>query len=95
MLLERGTNQDQQIQYPYLLGYVHFALQEFRVAVDQLQQSDQQDPFILVLLAQSYERLGRLADAREHYQKALKSTSHAVNNAFARRIALRKLASAR
>jgi tetratricopeptide (TPR) repeat protein len=95
MLLDRGTNRDQQIQYPYLLGYVHFVLQDFNVAVEQLRQADQQDPFILVLLAESYERLGRVADARAYYGKALRSTSHAVNNAFARRIALRKLASAR
>jgi len=94
-LLDKGTNRDQQIQYPYLLGYVHFVLHEFDAAVEQLQQSDQQDPFILVLLAESYERLGRVADARAHYGQALRSTSHAVNNAFARRIARQQLASAR
>ena len=64
-------------------------------AVEQLQPSDQQDPFILVLLAESYERLGRVADARAHYGQALRSTSHAVNNAFARRIARQQLVSAR
>jgi tetratricopeptide (TPR) repeat protein len=92
MLLEKGSNRDQQIQYPYLLGYVHLALKEFKAAIEQLSQADQQDPFILVLLGESYDRLGNAATAREYYEKALKSTSHAVNNAFARRIALGKTA---
>ena len=90
-LLDKGTNQDQRPQYPYLVGYVHFFLNEYDGAVTELQKADQSDPFILVLLGQSYEKLGNAARAREHYTKALSSSSHAVNNAFARRIARQRL----
>ena len=83
-LLEKRTNPDQQIQYPYLRGYVHFFLKEYGAAVAALRRADQSDPFILVLLAASYEKLGNQSRAREYDRKALASTSHAVNNAFAR-----------
>jgi tetratricopeptide (TPR) repeat protein len=90
-LLDKGTNPDQQIQQPYVLGYVHFYLKEYGGAVEALQKADASDPFILVLLGEAYEQWGNQARARESYRKALASTSHAVNNAFARRIARRKL----
>jgi tetratricopeptide (TPR) repeat protein len=89
-LLDKGTNPDQQMQYPYLLGYVRFFLKEYGEAATALQQADQSDPFIQVLLAQSYEHVGNQGRANEYYRKALTSTSHAVNNAFARRIARQK-----
>jgi tetratricopeptide (TPR) repeat protein len=90
-LLDKGTNPDQQIQQPYVLGYVHFYLMEYAGAVEALQKADASDPFILVLLGKAYEQLGSQVRARESYRKALASTSHAVNNAFARRIARQKL----
>ena len=90
-LLDKGTNPDQQPQYPYLAGYVHFFLKEYDGAAAELRRADQSDPFIMALLAQSYEKLGDLARAREYYGKALTSSSHALNNAFARRIARQNL----
>jgi len=90
-LIDKGTNPDQEIQHPYLLGYVHFYLKEYGGAVEELQKADASDPFILVLLGEAYEKLGNRVRARESYRKALASTSHAVNNAFARRIARQKL----
>jgi tetratricopeptide (TPR) repeat protein len=90
-LLDKGTNQDQRPQYPYLLGYVHFFLKEYDGAIAELQKADQSDPFILALLGQAYEKTGSPARAREYYGKALLSSSHAVNNAFARRIARQNL----
>jgi tetratricopeptide (TPR) repeat protein len=94
-MLDRGTNTDQQIQYPYLAGYVDFYLKDYAAAMTELQKADQEDPFILLLLAQASEKLGRGAAARDYYGKVLASTSHAVNNAFARPIARQKIASAR
>jgi tetratricopeptide (TPR) repeat protein len=93
-LLDKGTNPDQQIQYEYLLGYDAFYLKEYARAIQALQKADQEDPFILILLAQASEQTGQSQKAREYYQKAFASTSHAVNNAFARPLARRKLASA-
>jgi len=92
MLVEKGPNGDQRPQYAYLAGYVAYYTKDYRRAIVELQQADQEDPFILLLLAQACEHAGDSARAREFYQKVLSSNSHAVNNAFARPIARRKLA---
>jgi len=94
-LLDKGTNPDQQIQYPYLIGYVAFYLKDYAGAIAGLQKADQEDPFVLMLLAQAYERSGKAAIARDYYRKVLASTSHAVNNAFARPLARQKIESTR
>jgi tetratricopeptide (TPR) repeat protein len=91
-LLDNGTNPDQRAQYPYLTGYVAFYAKNYTQAVADLQQADQSDPFIQLLTAEAYEQLGDSAHAREYYGKVLASSSHAVNNAFARPIARRKVA---
>jgi len=92
-LVDKGANPDQRVQYPYLAGYVAFYAKDYRKAVAELQQADQEDPFILLLTAEAYEQLGEASRAREDYRKVLSSNSHAVNNAFARPVAERKLAS--
>jgi tetratricopeptide (TPR) repeat protein len=91
-LLDKGTNPDQQIQYPYLVGYVALYLKDYRGAIAALTQADQKDPFILVLLAQAYEKAHDAANARQCYAEALASNAHSVNNAFARPLAKKKLA---
>jgi tetratricopeptide (TPR) repeat protein len=90
-LLDKGGNDDQKIQYPYLAGYVAFHLGDMPDAIAELGQADQKDPFILLLLAQAHERLGEPARAREYYARVMESTSHAVNNAFARPVARTRL----
>jgi tetratricopeptide (TPR) repeat protein len=92
-LLDKGGNDDQRAQYAYLTGYVDFYLARYQAAVEALQHADQDDPFVLVLRGEAYEKLGKADEAREQYTKALASTSHAVNNAFARPIARARLAS--
>ena len=91
-LLDKGTNPEQRIQYPYLTGYVAFYAGDYKRAVAGLQQADQDDPFILMLTAEAYDRLGDTARARDYYRKVLTSNSHAITNAFARPVAARKLA---
>jgi tetratricopeptide (TPR) repeat protein len=90
-LLDKGGNPDQRIQYPYLTGYIAFYAKDYKRAVAELQQADQEDPFILLLTAEAYEQLGDTSGAREYYGKVLLSNSHAVANAFARPVARRKL----
>ena len=90
-LADKGTNPDQRVQYWYLAGYIAFYSKDYARAVRELQQADQQDPFILLLLAQAYERSGDAAKVREYYRKVLASNSHAVNNAFARPVARRMM----
>jgi tetratricopeptide (TPR) repeat protein len=90
-LLDKGGNEDQRIQYAYLRGYVEFYLGHNSAAVAELQKADQQDPFVLLLLAEAHEKLGQPDRARDDYLKVLASTSHAVNSAFARPVARRKI----
>jgi len=90
-LLDKGTNEDQQIQLPYLVGYVDLFLNDYQGAIAELQKADQKDPFILVLLAQAYEKSGDRAKARERYAEVLASNAHSLNNAFARPVARKKV----
>ena len=92
-LLDKGTNPEQRIQYRHLTGYVAFYTKDFKRAIAELQQADQEDPFILMLTAQAYEQLGDVSRARDYYRKVLASNSHAIANAFARPVARRTLAS--
>jgi tetratricopeptide (TPR) repeat protein len=89
-LLDKGTNADQQIQYPYLAGYVALYSKDYQTAIMELQKADQRDPFILVLLAQAYEKAGDAVKAREYYTQVLASNAHSTNNAFARPLARKK-----
>jgi tetratricopeptide (TPR) repeat protein len=89
-LLDKGTNDDQKIQYPYLAGYVALYLKDYQTAIAELEKADQRDPFILVLLAQAYEKSGEAAKAHAHYTQALASNAHSLNNAFARPLARKK-----
>jgi tetratricopeptide (TPR) repeat protein len=91
-LLDKGGNADQRIQLPYLTGYIAFHAGNDAKAIADLKQADQEDPFILSLLAQALERSGQAAEAQTYYAKVLASTGHGVTNAFARPIALRKRA---
>ena len=91
-VLDRGTNPTQAPFFPYLVGYVAFYGGDYRTAVSELQKANQTDPFILVLLGQSYEELGDQAQAIEYYKKVLTASSaHNPPNAFARPLAKKKL----
>jgi tetratricopeptide (TPR) repeat protein len=92
-LLDKGGNDDERIQYPYVAGYVKFYLKDYAGAIAELQNASQTDPFIVVLLAQAYEKSGDATRAREAYTKVLASNAHSLNNAFARPIAKRRMRS--
>jgi tetratricopeptide (TPR) repeat protein len=86
-LLDKGSNQDQQVHVPYLRGYIEFHLGNYEGAVAALRDADQEDPFILMLLGQALERAGQTEDAQRYYRDVLASASHAVTNAIARPVA--------
>ena len=90
--LDKTKNADQQRFYPYLLGYVAFYAGNYKAAIEQLQTADQKDPFILVLLAQAYEKSGNQAEATKLYRQVLTINTHNPTNAFARPLAKKKLA---
>jgi Flp pilus assembly protein TadD len=91
-ILDKGTNDEQRVFYPYLLGYVNFFLKDYAGAIVELKRASQDDPFVLFLLAQAYEKSGDAPKAREVYQQVLASNAHSLNNAFARGAARKSLA---
>jgi tetratricopeptide (TPR) repeat protein len=90
-ILDKGTNPQQAPFFPYLEGYVAYYLGDTKAAITDLQKADQRDPFILVLLAQAYEKSGDKTQAMEYYRKVLASNNHGPTGAFARPIARLKL----
>jgi len=81
----------QETFFPYLTGYVAFFLGDYNKAVIDLQNADQNDPFIQCLLGQAYEELGEQARAIECYRKASTTKAHNPPAAFARPFARKKL----
>ena len=53
----------------------------------ELAKGDQNDPFVLGLMAQAYEKLGDRPRAGEYFRKVMASPSHNINSAFARPLA--------
>jgi tetratricopeptide (TPR) repeat protein len=92
-ILDRGTNPDQVRFYPYLTGYVALYLGDYKTALTELQKADQKDPFILSLIAQTYEKMGDKAHATDYYRQVLAINIHNPPNAFARPLAKSKVAS--
>lgn len=94
-ILDKNDNPDQMRFYPYVAGYVAFYTGDYKNALAELQKANQQfdgkDPFMLVLLAQTYEKSGDKAQAIEYYKKVLTSNAHNPPNAFARPLAEKKL----
>jgi len=94
-ILDKGTNPEQKAFLPYLTGYVALFTGEYRTALGDLQQANQSDPFILCLIAQTYEKLGEQAQATEYYRKALaRAVTHNPPTAYARPLAEKKLGGA-
>jgi tetratricopeptide (TPR) repeat protein len=83
-LLDKGGNEGQGAFFPYLLGYIAFYSKDYRRAVDELMKGDQNDPFVLGLIAQAHEKLGERDAAAEYYRKVMAVTTHSINSAFSR-----------
>jgi tetratricopeptide (TPR) repeat protein len=91
LALDKANNPDQARFFPYLVGYVAFYSGDAKTALSEFQKADQRDPFILCLMAQSYEKLGDQATAAENYRKVMAINTHSPANAFARPVARKKL----
>jgi tetratricopeptide (TPR) repeat protein len=84
---------DQEIFFPYLTGYVALYGGDAKTALADLQKARQDDPFIQLLMAQAWEKLGDREQAMALYRKAASATAHNPPAAFARPAALKKLKS--
>ncbi len=91
--LDKGTNPDQAQFLPYLEGYVAFYGGDYQTAINDLQKASQKDPFILVLVAQAYEKLGDQKNAMDYYNNVLQIYAHSPTGAFARPLAQKKVGS--
>ena len=54
-LLDTPGLENQRVFFPYLVGYIAFFAKQYQQAADELLRGDQSDPFVLGLIAQSYE----------------------------------------
>ena len=91
-ILDKGTNPDQAIFFPYLTGYVALYSGDDTTALSELHRANQRDPFILCLMGQAYERLGDTVHAKDAYTRALTmSNGHNPPAAYARPFATRRL----
>ena len=88
---------DQERFFPYLVGYVALYTNDLKTAETQLTkaiglQGNQNDPFMLALLAMTYEKLEQPDKAKEFYQRAYDAaTGHNPPAAFVRPFAKKKL----
>jgi tetratricopeptide (TPR) repeat protein len=92
-ILEKGTNPEQTPFLPYLDGYVAFYAEDYKTALAEFQKIDQNEPFIVCILAQTYEKLGDEDKALELYRKASTAILHNPGTAYALPLAKKKLAS--
>jgi Flp pilus assembly protein TadD len=92
-ILDRGNMPEQQKEYfPYLAGYVALYGGDYGTALTELQQGNQEDAYVLGLIAQTYEKLGQMDKAKEYYGKVMASTTHNPTTAGSRPLAREKLA---
>jgi len=86
--------------FPYLVGYVALYTNDLKTAETELNkaiatQGNQNDPFMVCLLAMTAKKLGDGARARDLYKKAYDlATAHNPPAAFTRPFARKKLAAA-
>jgi tetratricopeptide (TPR) repeat protein len=64
--LDKGAIPEQAPFFPYLEGYVAFYAGDYKTALEELKQANQDDPFIQCLIGQTYEKLGDKDKAAEY-----------------------------
>ncbi len=90
-ILDKGTIPEQAQFFPYLKGYVAFYAGDYKAALEDLKQANQDDPFIQCMIGQTYEKLGDKANAQTYYRKALGTTFHSPAAAYAVPFARKKV----
>jgi tetratricopeptide (TPR) repeat protein len=82
-ILDKGAIPEQALFFPYLKGYVAFYAGDYKSALEELKQANQNDAFIQCLMGQTYEKLGEKDKAMEFYRKASTTISHNPAAAYA------------
>ncbi len=90
LIVERGRlDPSQNVNYPHVVGYVALSENNPDGAIAELAKADQDDPFILGLMARAYELKKNEAKARELYARIVALSGHSLQMAFVRQRALR------
>lgn len=89
--LDKGTIPEQAPFFPYLKGYVAFYAGDYKSALRELKQANQDDPFIQCMIAETYQKLGDKGEALEYYRKASRASSHNPAAAYAVPFSRKKL----
>ena len=82
-ILDKGAIPEQAQFFPYLKGYVAFYAGDYKMALEELNKANQNDPFIQCMIGESYEKLGEKDKATENYRKASTTSSHNPPAAYA------------
>ena len=90
-VLSKGDNPQQEQFLPYLLGYVAFYGGDYKTALNQFLQAAQSDAFILTMIGETLEKLGRNSQALDYYRRALTVSAHNPPVAYARPFAKTKI----
>jgi tetratricopeptide (TPR) repeat protein len=90
-ILDKGNVPEQAAFFPYLKGYVAFYAGDYKAALEELKQANQNDPFIQCMIGQTYEKLGDKDKSLEYYRKASTAISHNPAAAYAVPFAKKKL----
>jgi tetratricopeptide (TPR) repeat protein len=91
-ILDKETNPEQALFFPYLKGYVAFYGGDYKAALEELLKGNQNDPFIQCMIGQTYEKLGDKDKALEYYRKASAAISHNPPAAYAVPFSKKRLA---
>jgi tetratricopeptide (TPR) repeat protein len=75
----------------YLTGYLKLESGDYKTAIAELQQANQDDPFQQLLLARAFERSGARDEARKTYAKVVGSRANGLERALAYPEAKRKI----
>jgi tetratricopeptide (TPR) repeat protein len=95
-MFAKGTIPDQQRPFlPQLAGYIAFYQGDYDAAIAELGKADQQDPFVLALLAQAWEQKRDTARAKDYYARVLARPGYSLQVALTRPLAEKKLAAMR
>jgi tetratricopeptide (TPR) repeat protein len=92
-ILHKGTIPQQGPFFPYLQGYVAFYAGDYKAALEELLNANQNDPFIQCMIGQTYEKLADKDKALEYFRKAAAAISHNPPAAYAVPFSKNRLAS--
>ena len=91
-LVAKGTlPEGQQSFAPQLAGYIAFYQGRYDEAIAALAKADQNDPFVLGLMAQAHEQRKEMVKAKELYARVLAQPGFSLQMALARPLAARRL----